>query len=625
MLNNRYLSSAGGLVSLKSATEGTDPGEDTRWDNFPLWTGKPPQSIHILYATYRQTGTELALETNSPAIPGQAGLGPKPLSLVFDYVSPDDVLSRGKFHFVSAGARGEIYAVARGDHGHLKRMRLKPLGKPDGAASPLDYSGTYARKPVENDWHRGSIEVDERGVPAWRNAADVEWKLTPELAESRHNKQPGSVYYNSPDGKALVLKISGGKVAGFSHNGDYYERTGDVAEARRVPRGAQMLKFADTGRQLIDPSVATSALWMDKLKFCASNVDGKAFFYSTSDEGDVYRYSEDNGFSPVFALRSRNGKAIKEDGYWKTLSHFFAVGHNVYSVSSLTGHLRHSVFNGDHLVTVSEIGDGIDWGQIRFMFGDGPTDVPPINVRPTDEIEGMYRDGGFLSTLQHKKGEGLSYTFPTNGLAGEGWDYYQFVFGGATGEMYIVGDETGENRHGHLQKLLDYKLRPRNSDWPLLIDRNDWRIYKSVFSDGHGNIFAVAKQRGGSELLRFREQDGRVVPMGVAIPQLAGNDVRICATTVDGRAVIYATNLRGDVVRYAQNDRDGFEPPKIIGTGYHNAVQFFASGNSVYSLEAETLKLAVAEFDGVQLGSREVIGTVPSEKGSKFMFEYLLP
>ncbi len=107
--------------------------------------------------------------------------------------------------------------------------------------------GKYQRVPVENDWHRGEIVWLGDHQFAWKNEAGSEWRLTPDLNNSRLLKSVGSDYYDLPKGKELTLKLKIGRqipadyteiadwdtielgsVLGFSHAGEYFERTGDL-------------------------------------------------------------------------------------------------------------------------------------------------------------------------------------------------------------------------------------------------------------------------------------------------------------------------------------------------------------------------------------------------------------
>lgn len=52
------------------------------------------------------------------------------------------------------------------------------------ALSLEEIAGTYARQPVENDWHTGQISIDGENL-RWTNDAGVSWSLVPDLNDGR--------------------------------------------------------------------------------------------------------------------------------------------------------------------------------------------------------------------------------------------------------------------------------------------------------------------------------------------------------------------------------------------------------------------------------------------------------
>lgn len=109
-------------------------------------------------------------------------------------------------------------------------LRHAARGLDLGALSPADLVGTYVREPVENDWHRGEIELGPEGGLRWRNAAGVAWSLAPDLARGRLRTGPDCPYHTPEHPSPFVLvpafdpgeRVTG--VAGFRFGGGLYAR-----------------------------------------------------------------------------------------------------------------------------------------------------------------------------------------------------------------------------------------------------------------------------------------------------------------------------------------------------------------------------------------------------------------
>jgi len=132
--------------------------------------------------------------------------------------------------------------------------RLQPLGNPPlhvtlrYAAPPQELFsaltteslyGTYRHRPVENDWHVGTIQPDAEagrdGTPVlrWTNTAGVSWRLWPALKEGVLRTGPDNPYYesNPTNGRAFRIVLrrdSNGEyvseVAGFQFQEGFYGR-----------------------------------------------------------------------------------------------------------------------------------------------------------------------------------------------------------------------------------------------------------------------------------------------------------------------------------------------------------------------------------------------------------------
>lgn len=101
-----------------------------------------------------------------------------------------------------------------------------------------DIAGEYVRNPAENDYHKGriTIEKDKNGKQSlrWTNAANVTWKLTPDLPNGVLNTGPDNPYFkdaqdDGPRVFRLVLPRGAdgefqSQVRAFKFSGDEYVR-----------------------------------------------------------------------------------------------------------------------------------------------------------------------------------------------------------------------------------------------------------------------------------------------------------------------------------------------------------------------------------------------------------------
>lgn len=93
--------------------------------------------------------------------------------------------------------------------------------------------GRYRRTPVENPWHEGDIEQQPSGL-AWRNAANRQWGLKPNLKEGMLDTDPTDNPYflsNPSTGQVFLLVLRRDadgeylpEVAGFRFNGEFYAK-----------------------------------------------------------------------------------------------------------------------------------------------------------------------------------------------------------------------------------------------------------------------------------------------------------------------------------------------------------------------------------------------------------------
>jgi hypothetical protein len=102
--------------------------------------------------------------------------------------------------------------------------------------------GTYRREPVENNWHVGTIGIqDESGVGLkWSNLAGVSWDLVPDLKANVLRKTAGSPYQDGPKGgNEFIILRKNGQVSGFEFMGEVYafDRASSSASLQPVKVG----------------------------------------------------------------------------------------------------------------------------------------------------------------------------------------------------------------------------------------------------------------------------------------------------------------------------------------------------------------------------------------------------
>ena len=112
--------------------------------------------------------------------------------------------------------------------------------------------GTYKRHPVENNWHVGTIDVqDELGVALqWTNHAGVSWDLLPHLKADLLLKTPGSPYQDAYEGSnEFAIVRENGKVTGFDFIKEFYALDAPAvappAKSSGITLGLVSLEFLD--------------------------------------------------------------------------------------------------------------------------------------------------------------------------------------------------------------------------------------------------------------------------------------------------------------------------------------------------------------------------------------------
>jgi len=95
----------------------------------------------------------------------------------------------------------------------------RPKADPEHFPKPVEVTrahlealvGTYERRPVENDWHRGRITIDRRdgaGNPTalrWTNAAGRSWVLTPQPPGRALHTGPDNPYHERQKGAPYLI------------------------------------------------------------------------------------------------------------------------------------------------------------------------------------------------------------------------------------------------------------------------------------------------------------------------------------------------------------------------------------------------------------------------------------
>ncbi|MEM7147013.1 MAG: hypothetical protein AAF591_17915 [Verrucomicrobiota bacterium] len=108
-----------------------------------------------------------------------------------------------------------------------------PTPKQDSDTS-TNFLGQYEQVPVENDWHKVTIERDTGGKLLWKNAAGRSWPL-----ELRNRNELWTTK-DCPYGEAKlgIKKDAAGKIAGLEFNGGFYRM---VAAANSDPKPLEIV------------------------------------------------------------------------------------------------------------------------------------------------------------------------------------------------------------------------------------------------------------------------------------------------------------------------------------------------------------------------------------------------
>lgn len=97
------------------------------------------------------------------------------------------------------------------------------------------FVGTYERRPVENSWHVGSIELiktDGKSRLRWKNKAGVSWYLSPGKDGLTLNTDRSNPYYDSGARQFRFVRRNG-KLIGFQFQSDLYVREGITIQTQK--------------------------------------------------------------------------------------------------------------------------------------------------------------------------------------------------------------------------------------------------------------------------------------------------------------------------------------------------------------------------------------------------------
>lgn len=102
-----------------------------------------------------------------------------------------------------------------------------------------DLCGKYERRPIENDWHEGTIsrKAGDQKTLQWTNKAGVSWNLNPNRKKTVLRTDETNPYFKTLDEKQRDFTIITGDkgVIGFRFSGDYYLREGQQLPASNNP------------------------------------------------------------------------------------------------------------------------------------------------------------------------------------------------------------------------------------------------------------------------------------------------------------------------------------------------------------------------------------------------------
>jgi len=122
---------------------------------------------------------------------------------------------------------------------HVKLRYAPPPQELFRAISVESLYGAYRHQPVQNDWHRGAIQLDSEADPdgkpilRWTNQAGVSWRLFPDWENGVLRTGPENPYYesNPTNGRVfrLILRRNAEgeylpEVAGFQFQAEFYAR-----------------------------------------------------------------------------------------------------------------------------------------------------------------------------------------------------------------------------------------------------------------------------------------------------------------------------------------------------------------------------------------------------------------
>jgi hypothetical protein len=103
----------------------------------------------------------------------------------------------------------------------------------NNAVGIQDLVGTYRRLPVENNYHVGTISLQNAssGGLLWTNQANVSWSLSADLQNNQLLTGNTNPYLSSPNGKYFTLQFQSGTLTGFMFNGELYTKDGAFADS----------------------------------------------------------------------------------------------------------------------------------------------------------------------------------------------------------------------------------------------------------------------------------------------------------------------------------------------------------------------------------------------------------
>lgn len=113
--------------------------------------------------------------------------------------------------------------------------------------------GAYTRSPVENNWHVGTIDIqDEIGVELqWTNRAGVSWDLLPHLKAGVLLKMAGSPYQDAYEGSnEFTLLKENDQITGFRFIGEVYaldpssQDSVPTSSSQGITLGSLVLEFS---------------------------------------------------------------------------------------------------------------------------------------------------------------------------------------------------------------------------------------------------------------------------------------------------------------------------------------------------------------------------------------------